>query len=93
MRLTLRSRQGELLFDSAAGGRTLAILFGTQLTGALCPGVVEGLSGMRAGGVRRLRVPPDLGFPAGKRFPLGEAAPGATLLYTVSLERVSPPPS
>ena len=48
---------------------------------------------MRAGGTRRLVVPPALGFPAGAAFPKGEVPPGSVLTYTVKLLRVSVPPS
>ena len=61
--------------------------------GALCLGVEEGLAGMRAGGSRRLVVPPALAFPGGARFPGGEVPPDATLTYTIKLLRVSVPPS
>ena len=48
---------------------------------------------MRAGGTRRVTVPPALGFPGGARFPGGEVPPDATLTYTIKLLRVSVPPS
>ena len=57
---------------------------------------------MRAGGVRRVIVPPSLGF--GDRGAVlrptehvpdkqGVVPPGATLVYELSLQRVSIPPS
>jgi hypothetical protein len=61
--------------------------------GALCPGVEEGVAGMRAGGTRIMVVPPEIAFPAGAKFPGGEVPPGSTLTYTVKLLRVSVPPS
>ena len=92
--LLVKDDSGRLLFDSDSGGRQFALIYGSRpLQGALCAGVEEGLASMRAGGVRTLRVPPALGFPAGARFPGGEVAPGSTLTYTVTLARVSPPPS
>jgi FKBP-type peptidyl-prolyl cis-trans isomerase len=48
---------------------------------------------MRAGGTRRMVVPPELAFPGGARFPGGEVPAGSTLTYTVKLLRVSVPPS
>ena len=61
--------------------------------GALCAGFEEGIASMRAGGTRRLVVPPALGFPGGAKFPKGEVPAGAALTYTVKLLRVSVPPS
>ena len=78
------------------------LLFGTKLTGGLCPGAELALSGMRAGGRRVAVVPPSAGFGANgftarptdhvpeKR---GEVGPGATLEYDIEVVRVSVPPS
>ena len=91
--LSARNAAGASLYDSAASGRQLALVFGSRLTGALCVGVEEALSSMRAGGVRELRVPGELAFPGGARFPGGEVGAGEELFYTIKLVRVSPPPS
>ncbi len=51
--------------------------------GDVVKGLDEGLAGMRAGGKRRLTVPPELGFGkegGGERIP-----PNATLIYEVEL--------
>lgn len=72
------------------------------LSGGMCPGVEEALRTMKAGGQRRVTVPPELGF--GDRGltlrptehvpgKAGEVPPGATLEYELSLVRVSIPPS
>ena len=44
----------------------------------------RGLVGMRVGGVRKLRVPPKLGY--GKRGSPPEIPPDATLLFTITLK-------
>ena len=59
----------------------------------MCAGVEEALASMRAGGTRRVTVPPALGFPNGARFPGGDVPPDSTLTYTIKLLRVSVPPS
>jgi FKBP-type peptidyl-prolyl cis-trans isomerase len=54
---------------------------------AVLPGFAEGLEGMRVGGERRLRVPPDLGY--GGRD-LGSIPPGSTLVFEVVLVAIDP---
>jgi FKBP-type peptidyl-prolyl cis-trans isomerase len=47
------------------------------------PGWTEGLKGMKAGGVRRLRIPPDLGYGAsgsGRAIP-----PNSTLIFDIEM--------
>lgn len=60
------------------------------------------LSSMRAGGIRKVTVPSDLGFGSNgtslrptEHVPgkSGEVTPGATLTYELELVRVSVPPS
>ncbi len=50
----------------------------------LIRGWQEGVPGMRAGGVRRLTVPPDLGYGAGGT-PDGSIPPNATLVFWMEL--------
>ena len=83
-----------VLFDTKKQNRPLTFFYGAQpLTGALCPGLEEGISTMRVGGIRKISIPSALAFPEGKRFPGGTAPPGTSLTYLVELLRVSPPPS
>ena len=87
---------------SAPGAKPLVLLFGTKLSGGICPGAELALSDMRAGGRRIVVVPPSAGFggngytaKATEHVPekRGEVAPGATLEYDIEVVRVSVPPS
>ena len=71
-------------------------------SGGMCAGVERALATMRAGGRRRVTVPPQLGFGAEgitlrptEHVPdkAGVVPPNATLEYELRLERVSIPPS
>lgn len=68
----------------------------------MCVGVEKALATMRAGGRRRVTIPPELGFGAQgltlrptEHVPekAGVVPPGAQLTYELSLVRVSIPPS
>eukprot|EP00466_Bigelowiella_natans_P013327 jgi/Bigna1/136511/aug1.34_g11219 len=51
------------IFDSTRSrNKPIAFVFGGKPFGAICEGLMEGLSTMREGGVREVVVPPDLGF-------------------------------
>lgn len=91
--LRIEDADGKLLFDS--GSRQLAFFYRARpLQAPLCVGLEEGIASMRAGSVRRLLIPAQLGVPPGTRFPGGEVAPnGQELTYTIKLDRVSVPPS
>ena len=90
-------------FEDTRKRKPIVFLFGGRpYTGGMCAGSEEALAGMRAGGVRRVIVPPSLGF--GDRGAVlrptehvpdkqGVVPPGATLVYELSLQRVSIPPS
>lgn len=85
---------GAVLFDTKAAGRELAWFYGARpFQGALCPGVEEGIATIRAGGIRKMIIPPALAFPQGARFPSGTVDPDSTLTYTVKITRISMPPS
>lgn len=83
-----------LMFDATK--RPQIILFGGKKSagGALCVGVNEVLSSMRAGGRRIITVPSELAFgDEGLKLPGAEIPPGATVKYDLSVVRVSIPPS
>lgn len=72
-------------FDSNIGGAPLVVPLGQK---KVIPGWEEGLLGMRAGGKRRLLVPPGLGYGArgsGKDIP-----PNATLIFEIEVSKVRP---
>lgn len=58
--------------------------------GEVIQGWDEGLSGMRPGGVRHLRIPPELGYGA-RGTPDGPIPPNSTLLFEVQMVDVRPP--
>lgn len=87
----------EIIFeDTFASGKSIAFLFGTRpLSDTLCVGLEEALKSMKAGGVRDVVVPPNLGY-GSKGAVLSDAKgneqripPNATLKYQVELKRVS----
>lgn len=57
--------------------------------GRVIQGWDEGLEGMRPGGVRHLRIPPELGYGA-RGTPGGPIPPNATLLFQVQMVEVRP---
>ncbi|CAL5219455.1 g1290 [Coccomyxa viridis] len=94
---------GAVFEDTKARGKPIVFRYGSRpFTGGLCKGVEEALSTMRTGGVRKVIVPPELGFgdqgtvlrPT-EHVPTkqGVVPPGATLEYELTLVRVSIPPS
>ncbi|KAK9909539.1 hypothetical protein WJX75_003819 [Coccomyxa subellipsoidea] len=94
---------GKVFEDTKERGKPIVFRYGSRpFTGGLCQGVEEALSNMRAGGIRVVTVPPQLGF--GDQGAMlrptehvpekqGEVHPGATLEYELNLIRVSIPPS
>jgi FKBP-type peptidyl-prolyl cis-trans isomerase len=58
--------------------------------GEVIQGWDEGLTGMRPGGVRHLRIPPELGYGA-RGTPDGPIPPNSTLLFEVQMVDVRPP--
>uniref|UniRef100_A0A0E0KI20 peptidylprolyl isomerase n=1 Tax=Oryza punctata TaxID=4537 RepID=A0A0E0KI20_ORYPU len=89
---------GETFVDTFGDGkRPLALVMGSRpYTRGMCEGVEYVLRSMRAGGKRRVVVPPALGFgddgadfgDAGEQVP-----PGATLEYVVEVDKVSIAPA
>lgn len=68
------------VFDSS---RERSAPFEVQLgQGSLIPGFEEGVTGMRVGGLRRLLIPPALGY--GERG-TGNIPPGSILIFEIEL--------
>lgn len=94
---------GELFEDTYARGKPIVYLYGTRPhPGGTCAGVEMALRSMKAGGIRKVTVPPELGFGRNgtslrptEHVPgkSGEVPPNATLTYELELVRVSIPPS
>jgi FKBP-type peptidyl-prolyl cis-trans isomerase len=70
------------VFDSSAGGDPFQFTLGA---GEVIEGWDRGLQGMRVGGVRRLVVPPSLGYGSIRRGPI---PPNATLVFEIELLEV-----
>jgi len=70
-------------FDSSRkGGQPISFALKTG-PGGVIGGWVEGIPGMKPGGVRRLKIPPELAY--GKRGFPGAIPPNATLVFEVEL--------
>jgi FKBP-type peptidyl-prolyl cis-trans isomerase len=61
----------------------------TLREGLVLPGLIEGITGMKVGGKRRIVIPPEMGF--GEAGSGNVIPPNATLIYDVELMRVSRP--
>lgn len=89
----LAAREGHVLDTHYTGWLTTGEEFGTSRGGnpysfqlgrhQVPRGIEEGVTGMRIGGVRRLVVPPALGY--GPRGQPPTIPPGATLVYEIEL--------
>jgi FKBP-type peptidyl-prolyl cis-trans isomerase FkpA len=69
-------------FDSSIGGTPFAFTLGA---GQVISGWDAGLVGMKAGGLRRLIIPPSLGYGSVRNGPI---PPNASLLFEVDLIEV-----
>ena len=69
-------------FDSSAGQTPFTFTLGA---GTVIAGWEQGLVGMQVGGLRRLVIPPSLGY-GSKRY--GPIPPNATLLFEIELLEV-----
>ena len=77
-------------FDSSVdAGRPFTFPLGN---GEVIRGWDEGIAGMKVGGKRQLRIPPDLGYGEGGT-PDGTIPPNATLIFDVQLLSVQEPPA
>jgi len=62
VQLVGRVQSGEVFIDTRARNKPIAFVYGGRPFATVCAGVMEGLSGMQAGGRRTVVVPPSLGF-------------------------------
>jgi FKBP-type peptidyl-prolyl cis-trans isomerase FkpA len=65
--------------DSTSGGTPFTFVLGA---GEVIPGFEQGVLGLKVGGLRRVTIPPDLGYGA---YGSGSIPPNATLLFEVEL--------
>jgi FKBP-type peptidyl-prolyl cis-trans isomerase len=72
-------------FDSSVGGAPFDFIIGH---GDVIKGWDEGVTGMKIGGKRQLRIPPDLAYGA-QGYP-GAIPPNATLIFDIRLVSIEP---
>jgi FKBP-type peptidyl-prolyl cis-trans isomerase FkpA len=72
-------------FDTSIGKRSFQFKLGA---GQVIQGWDDGVAGMKVGGKRQLRIPPNLGY--GSQGVSGAIPPNATLIFDVELLAVGP---
>jgi len=73
-------------FDSNRARTLFSFIVGT---GHVIEGWDQGVPGMKVGGIRRLIIPPELGYGSEGAGPI---APGATLIFEIEVVSVEHPP-
>lgn len=68
-----------VIFDTSVGGDGFSFVLGA---GQVIPGWDQGLPGMRAGGLRRLIIPPSLAYGGVRRYTI---PPYSTLIFDIEL--------
>jgi FKBP-type peptidyl-prolyl cis-trans isomerase FkpA len=74
-----------LQFDSSIGGDPFLFILGTQ---SVISGWDRGIVGMKVGGIRRLVIPPSLGYGDIRNHSI---PPYSTLVFEIELLEVNPP--
>lgn len=82
-----RLSDGTVIDDSRPRGQPARFRIGE---GQLILGWEEGVPGMRVGGIRRLVIPPALGYGEGGS---GRIPPHSTLVFDIELIATEPPPA
>jgi hypothetical protein len=82
-----KPNQKGLPFDSSVGGTPFIFTLGV---GAVIPGWDQGVVGMNEGGLRRLVIPPSLGYGTNR---YGLIPPNATLVFEIEMLAVNVAPT
>jgi FKBP-type peptidyl-prolyl cis-trans isomerase FkpA len=80
---SLQANQEGAVFDATTAGTPFVFTLGN---GSVIKGWDQGLVGMQVGGVRRLIIPPSLGYGANRH---GIIPPNTTLLFNIQLLAIS----
>ncbi|KAJ8536041.1 hypothetical protein K7X08_034442 [Anisodus acutangulus] len=82
-------------FDGDGNKKPLALFMGSRpYSKGICDGIETVMRSMKAGGKRRVIIPPNLGFGEGEDLGTGlQIPPSATLEYVIEVEKVSIAPA